>query len=147
VLVDPKVRHFGLYRHATLVTPNQSEAEQAAGLRIRSEADLAAAGARLLKMLACEGVLITRGEQGMSLFRPGRRPAHVPTFAREVYDVTGAGDTVIATLALALAAGARIEEAAVLANCAAGVVVAKVGTATVSPDEVLVAVEEVAARA
>ena len=147
VLVDPKVRHFRLYRHATLVTPNQQEAEQAAGLRIRSEADLAAAAARLIKMLACQGLLITRGEQGMSLFRPGHRPAHVPTFAREVYVVTGAGDTVVATLALALAAGARVEEAALLANCAAGVVVAKVGTATASPAEVLAAVGEVAAQA
>jgi D-glycero-beta-D-manno-heptose-7-phosphate kinase len=146
VLVDPKVRHFALYRRATVVTPNQNEAELASGLRIRSEEDLSAAGHRLLKMLDAEALLITRGEQGMDLFCRGRRPMHVPTFAREVYDVTGAGDTVIATLALALAAGARMPEAAVLANCAAGVVVGKVGTATTSQEELLVAIEEVAAR-
>jgi D-beta-D-heptose 7-phosphate kinase/D-beta-D-heptose 1-phosphate adenosyltransferase len=87
-------------------------------------------------------VLVTRGELGMSLFRPGRRPIHVPTFAREVFDVTGAGDTVIATLSLALTSGARIDEAAVLANSAAGVVVGKIGTATASPEELLAAVEE-----
>ena len=146
LLVDPKVRHFALYRHATVVTPNQAEAEQAAGMRIRDEDDLVAAGQKLLKLLACEALLVTRGEQGMSLFCRGQRPAHVAAFAREVYDVTGAGDTVIATLALALAAGARIPDAAVLANCAAGVVVGKLGTATASQDEVLAAVEEVAAR-
>ena len=146
LLVDPKVRHFALYRHATVVTPNQAEAEQAAGMRIRDEDDLVAAGQKLLKLLACEALLVTRGEHGMSLFCRGQRPAHVAAFAREVYDVTGAGDTVIATLALALAAGARIPDAAVLANCAAGVVVGKLGTATASQDEVLAAVEEVAAR-
>ncbi len=146
VLVDPKVRHFGLYRRVSVVTPNQLEAEQASGVRIRNEADLALAAARILKRLECESLLITRGEQGLSLFRRGRRPAHVPTFAREVFDVTGAGDTVIATLALALAGHARLEEAAVLANSAAGVVVGKVGTATASPAEVLAAVDEVAAR-
>jgi rfaE bifunctional protein kinase chain/domain len=146
VLVDPKVRHFPLYRRVSVITPNQLEAELASGVRIRSEADLAAAAARILKLTACEALLITRGEHGLSLFRRGHRPAHVPTFAREVFDVTGAGDTVIATLALALAARARLEEAAVLANSAAGVVVGKVGTATASPEEVLAAVDEVAAR-
>jgi D-beta-D-heptose 7-phosphate kinase/D-beta-D-heptose 1-phosphate adenosyltransferase len=146
LFVDPKVRHFALYRGVTVITPNQLEAEQASGVRIRSTADLLAAGTRILKMLRCQAVLVTRGEHGMSLFQRGRRPAHVPTFAREVFDVTGAGDTVIATLALALSSGARIEEAAVLANCAASVVVGKVGTATASPAEVLAAVEEVDSR-
>jgi len=146
LLVDPKVRHFALYRGVTVITPNQLEAEQASGVRIRGEADVLAAGARILQMLRCQAVLVTRGEHGMSLFRRGRRPAHVPTFAREVFDVTGAGDTVIAMLALALASGARMDEAAVLANSAASVVVGKVGTATASPDEVLAAVEAVDAR-
>src|SRR5262249_12875310 len=141
VLVDPKVAHFPLYRGVTVVTPNQLEAEQATGIRIRGDADLAAAGARILRLLGCEAALVTRGEHGMSLFERDRRPAHVPTAAREVFDVTGAGDTVIATLALALAAGARLAEAAVLANYAAGVVVAKLGTATASPEEVLAAAE------
>ena len=141
VLVDPKVRHFALYRGATVVTPNQLEAEQATGRRLRDEVGLRAAGEQLLRLLRSEAVLITRGEQGMSLFVRGRPPVHIPTAAREVFDVTGAGDTVIATLALALCAGAGMADAAALANYAAGVVVGKIGTATASPDEVLAALE------
>jgi D-glycero-beta-D-manno-heptose-7-phosphate kinase len=139
LLVDPKVRHLELYRDATLVTPNQLEAEQATGIRIRSLADLQAAGGRILATVRCEAALITRGEHGMSLFRARRRPLHIPTTAREVFDVTGAGDTVIATLALALAARAPLADAAVLANLAAGVVVGKLGTATASAEELLAA--------
>jgi len=142
VLVDPKVRHFALYSGATIVTPNLLEAEQASGARIRDEDDVRAAGARLLRALRSHAVLITRGEQGMSLFESGRRPVHIPTAAREVFDVTGAGDTVIATLSLALSAGAPLPQAAALANAAAGVVVAKLGTATVSPEELLAAHED-----
>ena len=141
VLVDPKVRHFALYRGATIVTPNQLEAEQASGVRIRDEDDVRAAGARLLRALRCRAVLITRGEQGMSLFEAGRRPVHIPAAAREVFDVTGAGDTVIATLSLALCAGASLAQAAALANDAASVVVAKLGTATASPAELMAARE------
>ncbi len=141
LLVDPKVPHFALYRGVSLVTPNQLEAEQATGVRIRGQRDVEAAGARILSRLACGAVLITRGEHGMSLFERGSRPAHLPAAAREVFDVTGAGDTVIATLALAVAAGATLFEAASLANLAAGVVVAKLGTATASPDEVLSALD------
>jgi D-beta-D-heptose 7-phosphate kinase/D-beta-D-heptose 1-phosphate adenosyltransferase len=141
VLVDPKVRHFALYRGVAVVTPNQLEAEQASGIRIRSDADLRAAGERILARLRCGAVLVTRGEHGMALFERGRRPVYIPTAAREVFDVTGAGDTVIATLALAVCAGAGLAEAAALANYAAGVVVGKLGTATVSPDEVLSALE------
>jgi D-glycero-beta-D-manno-heptose-7-phosphate kinase len=136
VLVDPKVRHFALYRGVTLVTPNQLETEQATGIRLRDDDDLRAAGRRILSLLGCRAALVTRGEQGMSLFERGQPPFHVRATAREVFDVTGAGDTVIATLALALAAGASLAEAAVLANAAAGVVVGKVGTAQVSADEV-----------
>jgi D-glycero-beta-D-manno-heptose-7-phosphate kinase len=145
VLVDPKVRHFSLYRGVALVTPNQLETEQVTGIRIRNEDDLLAAGARILRKLRCGAALVTRGEQGMSLFEEGRRPLHIPTAAREVFDVTGAGDTVIATVALGLCAGARLHEAAMLANYAAGVVVAKLGTATATPDEVMAAVEAGAA--
>jgi D-glycero-beta-D-manno-heptose-7-phosphate kinase len=153
VLVDPKVRHFPLYRGVSLLTPNQLEAEQATGIRIRGEDDLLAAGARILRKLRCEAALVTRGEQGMSLFEAGSRPLHIPTSAREVFDVTGAGDTVIATMtlaltaALALCAGARMHEAARLANYAAGVVVGKLGTATATLDEVMAAVEAGAAAA
>jgi rfaE bifunctional protein kinase chain/domain len=141
VLVDPKVRHFPRYRRVTLVTPNQLEAEQATGIRVRGPEDLLAAGRRILTMLDCQAALVTRGDQGMSLFERARRPIHIPTAAREVFDVTGAGDTVIATLALALSAGARLAEAAVLANYAAGVVVGKLGTTQATPAEVLAAIE------
>ncbi|HEX6738109.1 MAG TPA: D-glycero-beta-D-manno-heptose-7-phosphate kinase [Vicinamibacteria bacterium] len=137
LLVDPKVRHFPRYRGVDLVTPNQLEAEQATGVRIRDEADLRTAAERILRQLGCGAVLVTRGENGMSLFPRGGRPVHVPTAAREVFDVTGAGDTVIATLGLALGARARLPEAAVLANFAAGVAVGKLGTATAAPSEVL----------
>jgi D-glycero-beta-D-manno-heptose-7-phosphate kinase len=137
VLVDPKVRHFPMYRRVTMVTPNQPETEQATGIRIRNEADLHRAGARILRLLGCEAALVTRGEHGMSLFERGREPRHIPTAAREVFDVTGAGDTVIATAALAVAAGAKLEDACGLANIAAGVVVGRVGTATASPQDVL----------
>ncbi len=141
VLVDPKVRHFALYKRVAVITPNQAEAEQASGLRIRNDQDLERAGRSILKTLGCGAVLITRGEHGMSLFPKDAGTVHIPTTAREVYDVTGAGDTVIATLGLALAAGASLAQSAVLANYAAGVVVGKLGTATASPLEVLAAVE------
>jgi len=140
LLVDPKVRHFALYRGAAVVTPNQTEAEQATGVRIRDAAGLREAGQKILKTLHCRAVLITRGEHGMALFEQDRKPVEIPTAARQVFDVTGAGDTVIASFALALAAGATLPEAAMLANYAAGVVVGKIGTATVSPEEVLAAI-------
>jgi D-beta-D-heptose 7-phosphate kinase/D-beta-D-heptose 1-phosphate adenosyltransferase len=127
-----------------VVTPNQLEAEQATGIRIRSERDLRAAGDAILRTLRCAAVVVTRGEHGMALFESGRRPVLIPTAAREVFDVTGAGDTVIATLALALCAGAQLREAALLANHAAGVVVGKLGTATASPEEVLAALDATA---
>jgi D-glycero-beta-D-manno-heptose-7-phosphate kinase len=139
LLVDPKVRHFALYRGAAVVTPNQMEAEQATGVRIRDSAGLHEAGRKILKTLRCRAVLITRGEQGMALFEQEKDPVEIPTTAQQVFDVTGAGDTVIASLALALAAGAALPDAAMLANYAAGVVVGKIGTATVSPEEVLAA--------
>ncbi len=135
VLVDPKPRHFRLYRGAHVVTPNQLEAEQVTGLRLTGPAELAAAGRRILSRLGCRAVLVTRGEHGMSLFERGREPVHVPAAAREVFDVTGAGDSVIAAMALALAAGATLPEAAALANAAASVVVGKLGTAQATPAE------------
>jgi D-beta-D-heptose 7-phosphate kinase/D-beta-D-heptose 1-phosphate adenosyltransferase len=130
------VHHADSYRQITLITPNHREAELLTGMVIDGDAALEEAGRRLLRRFECEHALITRGESGMSLFgRDGSH--HLPTFAREVFDVTGAGDTVIATLAVAGAAGAVMEEAAVLANHAAGVVVGKVGTATLSRSELL----------
>ena len=136
VFLDPKVHHADYYRPITLITPNQHEAELLTGLAIENEEALEEAGRMLLQKFECEYALITRGEEGMSLFnRSGSQ--HLPTFAREVFDVTGAGDTVIATLALARAGGATMEESAILANHAAGIVVGKVGTATVSRSELL----------
>lgn len=135
LIVDPKKPNYANYSGMTLATPNQSEAAEAAGIEVRDEASLCAVGEALLERWDAEAVLITRGEQGMSLFTRGARPRHLPTVARQVFDVTGAGDTVIATCALALAAGARLDEAAHLANHAAGIVVGKVGTASASAEE------------
>jgi len=137
VLIDPKPRHFRLYRGASVVTPNQLETEQVTGLRLTGPAELAAAGRRMLAALGCRAVLVTRGEHGMSLFERGRPPRHVEATAREVFDVTGAGDSVIATLALAVAARAPLADAATLANAAASVVVGKLGTAQATPAELL----------
>ena len=134
VCLDPKIKNFAAYRPLTVITPNQHEAERASGIEIVDEQSLLAAGHKIRTMLDCPHVLITRGEHGMSLLSE-TTVTHIPTMAREVYDVTGAGDTVIATLALALAAGAEIAEAALIANHAAGIVVGKVGTATVSRDD------------
>jgi D-beta-D-heptose 7-phosphate kinase/D-beta-D-heptose 1-phosphate adenosyltransferase len=140
VYLDPKVHHADYYRPVTLITPNQHEAELLTGTKIDSASALEEAGGKLIQRFECEYALITRGEEGMSLFnRTGSQ--HLPAFAREVFDVTGAGDTVIATLALAHAGGATMEESAILANHAAGIVVGKVGTATVSPAELLAVFE------
>jgi rfaE bifunctional protein kinase chain/domain len=141
-LIDPKRRNFSHYRDATLVKPNREEAGIAAGIEIRNQDDLNEAGTRLLQLWRTEAVLVSRSEEGMSLFKSQTKPQHFPTTTREVYDVTGAGDTVLATCALALGAGATLEEATILANHAAGVVVGKVGTATVSPEELLAALRE-----
>jgi D-beta-D-heptose 7-phosphate kinase/D-beta-D-heptose 1-phosphate adenosyltransferase len=136
VLVDPKGTDFERYRGATVLTPNRGEFEAVAG-RARDEADFLRRGGELRGALDLEALLVTRGEQGMTLFRADREPLTLPTRAREVFDVTGAGDTVIALLAAAVAAGSGIEEAAALANLGAGIVVGKIGVATVSRSELL----------
>jgi len=134
VIVDPKVPHIDFYAGAALVTPNHIEAESATNSRITTHEDARRASAELRKRLAVESVLITRGEHGMWLDHAGA-DGYLPASAREVSDVTGAGDTVIATLALAIAAGATMTEAARLANEAAGIVVGRFGAATVTPGE------------
>jgi D-beta-D-heptose 7-phosphate kinase/D-beta-D-heptose 1-phosphate adenosyltransferase len=136
-VIDPKRANFPHYRGASLVKPNLLEASGAAGVDIDDRPSLGEAGRRLLERWQADSILISRGEAGMTLFKPGARAQHFPTAAQEVYDVTGAGDTVLATCALALAAGGSFEEAAILANHAAGVVVGKVGTATVSARELV----------
>lgn len=141
VLVDPKLKHFSCYRRASLVTPNQHEAEQASGVPIDGDASLELAARKILGRLRCRALLITQGEEGMSLFEGSRAPVHIRAAAREVFDVTGAGDTVIAAMALGVAAGASLEDSARLANQAAGIVVGKLGTATVRPEELIDSVD------
>ena len=140
VLVDPKIPHVDYYAGATIVTPNHHEAEIAANMRVRSEDDARGAARLFRERAKCQSVLITRGDQGMWLLADGIE-GNLPASAREVADVTGAGDTVIATLALSLAAGATLTEAARLANEAAGIVVARFGPATVRAAELLKALE------
>ncbi len=123
-----------------MVTPNHHEASAFARLPLWGQQDLVAAGRELFRRLEVRAVLMTRGEQGMSLFEDGR-VTHIPAVAKEVYDVTGAGDTVLAALGLALSSGASLKEAAVIANHAAGVVVGKAGTATASRQELLEALK------
>jgi D-beta-D-heptose 7-phosphate kinase/D-beta-D-heptose 1-phosphate adenosyltransferase len=136
-VIDPKRPNFTHYRGASLMKPNLAEASVAAGIEIEDRASLDAAGGELLRRWQADAILISRGEDGMTLFKPRARAQHFPTAAQEVYDVTGAGDTVLATCALALAIGGTFEEAARLANHAAGVAVGKVGTATVSARELV----------
>lgn len=132
VCVDPKETHFFRFRSVTTVTPNQNEASVAAGFKIVDERTLLEAGRLLLQKLESESVLITRGDRGMALFRPGRAPLSFPALARDVFDVTGAGDTVVSVFALSIAAGADLAQAAAISNHAAGLVVREVGTAVCS---------------
>lgn len=141
VLIDPKMRNFPYYRPASLITPNHHEALRLTNLEKDSDAGLHRAARMIREQLSCDAVLITRGERGIMLLEGYSDPVFVGTTAREVYDVTGAGDTVIATLAGALASGATMLEAANLANHAAGIVVGKVGTATASAAELLATFE------
>lgn len=135
IAVDPKETHFHNYKKVSVITPNHHEAGFAYGRRIRNEEDLAEVGHGLLKKLQAKSILITRGADGMSLFRDDHETTHIPTFARKVYDVTGAGDTVIATFVSSIAAGADLVEAAIVANAGAGLTIAEVGTATVTTQQ------------
>jgi len=141
VIVDPKIPHLACYRGASLITPNHHEAEAATHRRIRTDEDARDAARDLRERAGCEAALITRGEQGLWVSSREVEGA-APATAREVADVAGAGDTVVATLALALAAGATLAEAAALANIAAGVVVGKFGPSTVSGLELLGALSQ-----
>lgn len=134
VLIDPKGSDFSMYRHASLITPNLSEFEAVVG-ECASDAQLEEKGMKLIDEIELDALLVTRSERGMSLLRRGQKPVHIPTRAREVFDVTGAGDTVIALMASALAAGEDMLQATALANIGAGVVVGKLGTATVNTSE------------
>lgn len=140
VLVDPKGTDYRKYRGATCLTPNRKEAEAASGVPIRDLESLNKAAETLMSQLELDNLLITRSEEGMSLFCGSGETVHIPTVAREVFDVTGAGDTVLALLACGLAGGLPLAEAARLANVAAGIAVAKLGTSTVTPAEIIAAV-------
>jgi D-beta-D-heptose 7-phosphate kinase/D-beta-D-heptose 1-phosphate adenosyltransferase len=142
VSVDPKETHFMNYRRVSLITPNQYEAGGAVGKRIQDEQGLLEVGWKIVELLDVDALLITRGELGMSLFEADGTYQHFPTVARHVYDVTGAGDTVITAFTLAMCAGASMAEAAHLANHAAGIVIRDVGTATVKPRDLIASFRE-----
>ncbi len=135
ITVDPKQEHFELYKGVTALTPNRSEAGEAVGRELQTDADVRKAGLEIMRKLSCDGLLVTLGESGMQLFEKSGRQTLIPTVAQAVFDVAGAGDTVIAVFTLALASGSSMEQAARIANHAAGVVVGKVGVAVVTPDE------------
>jgi D-glycero-beta-D-manno-heptose-7-phosphate kinase len=135
IAVDPKEVHFMNYREVSVITPNHHEAGFISGKKITNDIILADVGWNLMDLLNLESLLITRGEKGMALFEQGRKLTLIPARAKAVYDVTGAGDTVIATLAVAKTAGASIQEAAIFANAAAGLAVAQFGTARITKDE------------
>lgn len=137
IVVDPKEEHFDYYQGVNLITPNHYEAEFATGIKITDEKSLKRVGKELMKKLGSEAVLITRGEDGMSLFEGSNKVTHIPTVAQDAFDVSGAGDTVAGVLTLALATGANMVEAAHISNYAAGIVVGKVGIAVVTPKELL----------
>ncbi len=137
ITVDPKETHFSYYRGVTTITPNHHEAGSAVGFRIQDDASLEKAGKKLLEKLKCETVLITLGENGMSLFQKGKPLVKIPTVAQDVFDVSGAGDTVISAYTVARARKASALEAAHISNCAAGIVVGKVGVAVTTADELI----------
>lgn len=139
VAVDPKQTDFAYYRGCTLITPNRSETEAAlGGKELAGDLEIGEGGKVLLRRCGAKAVLITRGEEGMTLVERGSRSVfHIPAIARQVYDVTGAGDTVIGTLAAAIGSGASMRDAALMANVAAGVVVGEVGTARITAEKLL----------
>ena len=137
ITVDPKETHISYYRGVTTLTPNHHEAGAAVGFKIKDDVTLEKAGRSMMKRLKSESVLITLGENGMAIFEGGKKMVKIPTVAQEVFDVSGAGDTVISALTLALASGASTLEAAHISNCAAGIVVGKVGVAVTSQTELL----------
>lgn len=140
--VDPKEEHFNYYKGATVITPNNHEASRAVGFEIKDSKTLERAGRRLISKLACKIALVTLGENGMAVFRKNKPMKQIPTVAQEVFDVSGAGDTVIATYTLSLTAGADPIQAAFVSNYAAGIVVGKIGIAVVTPTELLKRIKE-----
>jgi D-beta-D-heptose 7-phosphate kinase/D-beta-D-heptose 1-phosphate adenosyltransferase len=142
ICIDPKMKDFAIYKPATVITPNTMEAEHASGIAISGTRDLLRAGKKILSDSGIKHLLVTRGEEGMALFENDTKVTCIPTVAKEVFDVTGAGDTVISTLALGLVSGLSILESAILSNIAAGIVVGKLGTASVTPEELIAAIQD-----
>lgn len=140
VSADPKIGHFDYYSGVSLITPNIQEASFGSGINIVDEQSLVNAGKNLLKKLRCRAILITRGSEGMTLFEKSGKVTHIPTYAKEVYDVTGAGDTVIASFSLCHSAGAVLADSARFANHAAGIVVGETGTAVVTQEEIMASI-------
>jgi len=134
IAVDPKVIHFPMYKNVSVLTPNLIETSAASGIRIDGLENLFKAGRKIIEKLRCQNLIVTRGEQGMTVFEGAGKVTHLPADSRQVYDVTGAGDTVISTVALGISGGLTMLEAAYLANVAAGIVVGEVGTVAVSPE-------------
>ena len=139
--IDPKTENFEYYKSIDLITPNHHEAGTFCRIEIEDEETLVKAGRQIIETLNCRSVLITQGKDGMTLFENGGEISHIPTVARQVFDVTGAGDTVISTICLGLASGMDLKSAAVIANFAAGIVVGEVGTSTVSSDQLKKAIQ------
>ncbi len=142
ITVDPKPDNIKIFKGVTLISPNKKEASEAAGISIKNEKDVLAVAKKLKELTDSEAIMITRGEEGLSIYEKGAVLHTIPTEAKEVYDVTGAGDTAISVATLALCAGANFKEAAKLANIAAGRVVAEVGVAVLTPMELKAAVNE-----
>jgi D-beta-D-heptose 7-phosphate kinase/D-beta-D-heptose 1-phosphate adenosyltransferase len=142
IMVDPKPKNFSFYKGATVITPNAKEAGEASGIPVTDFSSLKKAGRILLNKSRCSILIVTQGEEGMTVFESSKNSFAVPTVAKDVYDVTGAGDTVIGTLALAWGAGAKVKEAATLANYAAGIVVGKMGTATATRKDLIDAIRK-----
>jgi len=141
-IVDPKIGNFGYYKGVSIITPNHFEAQDLTGIIIKDETSLKQCMEAILRKLECQAVIITRGEEGMSVLKEGGEIFHIKAVAREVYDVTGAGDTVVALLALSIGAGLDIIASANLANYAAGIVVGKIGTAVVTKEELLARIRD-----
>ena len=142
ISIDPKEEHFKYYKGISVITPNNHEASKAVGFAIKDDASLKKAGTSLLNKLNCKIVLITLGENGMAVFQKSKPMQHIPTVAQEVFDVSGAGDTVIASYTLSLTSGADPVQSAHIANCAAGIVIGKVGIAVVTPEELLARIKK-----
>jgi rfaE bifunctional protein kinase chain/domain len=141
ILVDPKPENLTLYPKVDLITPNTKETGEGAALPVRNKEEIIQAGLLLRKKTRCRALLTTLGSDGMALFQSKNKITHIPTLAKQVYDVTGAGDTVIGTIGLALAAGIPLLESCILANYAAGIVVGKSGSATITQDEIIKALQ------